>query len=364
MFFLALIPVLVKGVAIVAGVAAAAGAASAVVGGVKNVEADDVEGGARRNYGRKKARLDGKLKELRAESEGLGKLKVDVFLGELKEYHNLLLGLDEKTRLKMCAYNATLSASELEGLGSLIEASETLSEAAASALAAGTLCSFGVYGANMVAGSILGGKAAAAAAGVAAGVIGAKAGLAAAGALGTGTGVATAATVAGLKLGATGATAAGVGGAALGVALPLIAGPAILVGGISYMLAADERLEAARAYAHKADKQAAKLEKRLIVLDGLSTRIAELTDAIGHARRTFNALPAGTRRNASTLKWKLMAGRHLHELLNVTLVSQSGDIVIDADNTIRIILDGVMGLARHTSAPRRTGTARARKTNA
>ncbi len=302
------IPILIAGVAILAG----------GYGVKKGLDAKEKFDEAKSISSRAKDRYDATQDELTTDRdktnlmlEKYGEYKVNVFMSRVKSLVDILSHIKQ-------------SSSEYEDISSLITTEEVQAikkkvvdaieiHHAATSVSAGVATAGGVY--------------------------------AAVGALGT---ASTGASIAGLSGAAAtnatlawlggGAIAAGGGGMAVGTAVlgGLIAGPALLIGGLVMDSKAEEQLSAAYAYVSKVDVAIGEIEKTQVLMKGYRSNIAELTAVIGEIVNRFDELLSQVNQVSMRYRYDpkqnhalgnlITVGKALKEMLCVPVMKEDGKI--------------------------------------
>jgi len=295
------IPFILGGLALAAG---GYGVKKGLDASEKNDKAKRIIKRAKRRYNESKEILETKQEFTNSKLEDLGRLKVEIFTHQIKDFIELI----NKCKKGDSIYEDKryLTQNEVKDLVVAVDNSLEISSGLLSGATAGALTGMGAYGAVGMLASASTGTAISTLSGAAA----------------------TNATLAWLGGGSLASGGLGMAGgtAVLG---GLVAGPLLAVGGIFLDTKAEENLTQAREQEAEVDIAVEQMDLVAISLDGIVLRVDELQDVLISTRKRFNKmlknLPSSNYCQSEEFKRLMVTAKILKNLLDIPVLNKKGE---------------------------------------
>ncbi len=295
------IPFILGGLALAAG---GYGVKKGLDASEKNDKAKRIIKRAKRRYNESKETLEQKQEFTNSKLEDLGRLKVEIFTHQIKDFIELI----NKCKKGDSIYEDKryLTQNEVKDLVVAVDNSLEISSGLLSGATAGALTGMGAYGAVGMLASASTGTAISTLSGAAA----------------------TNATLAWLGGGSLASGGLGmVGGTA--VLGGLVAGPLLAVGGMFLDTKAEENLTQAREQEAEVDIAVEQMDLVVISLDGIVLRVDELQDVLISTRKRFNKmlknLPSSNYCKSEEFKRLMITAKILKNLLDIPVLNKKGE---------------------------------------
>ena len=287
--------------------AAAALAATGVFKGVQasnNFDtAKDIGANAEKRHKKKSDDLDVARKSTQKALEKLGRLKVDVFINQIKH----LVEVIKKTksaRSKIKDFDLLITLDQLKEYEKLVLTSIALEKGLGTGAVGGALAAMGAYGSVGALASASTGAAISGLSGVAA----------------------TNATLAWLGGGALSAGGFGMAGGMIALG-GIVLGPALAIGGFLIASKAEEALTEAHAYDARVDVAIADMNIIATALKAIRSNAAELMSVIVELASRFDAIKVNNDRSVVAFQRMVTLGKAIKEALDIAIITEDGKAV-------------------------------------